>query len=243
MQERGGVWGFSSSDKTCIIILLFETNRQSIFSLHGAPESMLASISAVQSICALSLFFEPRTLSHMQSAVDQWAVLVWEYHLYSHHQIHPGGCPHYALLIYRRLAHGDDGNWFYWGLPYPSTPHHPLPFLPNSSASPRSNIPLLRHGGFVNCKVFSQCFFYVSRRRDGVIVNDGLWRENTDSSVDYIACAVGCDASVHMVWLCIQAWGSVYLKESRMMERSDSAECSCSGMAIGGSSQRNQGGQ
>lgn len=53
------------------------------------------------------------------SAVRQWAVLVRECHLYSHHQIHPGGCPHHALLIYQCLAHGDDANWFYYGLLYP----------------------------------------------------------------------------------------------------------------------------
>lgn len=39
----------------------------------------------------------------------------------------------------------------------------------------------------------------MSRRKDGLIVNDGLWREYTDSSTDCSACSARQEAMVHGV--------------------------------------------
>ena len=129
---------------------------------RSPPRSAAASISALQSICVLSLcgatHTHTHTHTHTWSTVCQWAAPVWECHLYSHHQIHPGGCPHQALLIYHRLARGDDGNWFYWGLPLDATT--PSPLLPYSSASTNSSILLHDHGNFISRKTIFIFFFF-----------------------------------------------------------------------------------
>lgn len=63
------------------------------------------SIYLCFSVClAPPLRFEAHMLTPL-SAVCQWAVLVWKCHLCSHHQIHPGGCPHTMPCLFISAWH------------------------------------------------------------------------------------------------------------------------------------------
>lgn len=80
----------------------------------------------------------------------------------------------------------------------------------------------------------------MSRRKDGLIVNDGLWREYADSSTDCSACSARQEAMVHGV-IARSGIRVFFSKEKmRVMEMSDTAECCCSGTAITGSIQMYQ---
>lgn len=179
---------------TCIIILSFATNKQCIVSLRGAPENMFASISAVQSICALSL-----SLSHTRSRTRtlQYASgQCWCENAICTHTIrstlaavHTMPCLfitawHMAVMVIDFIEAS------------PTPQHLTAPSL-------FSQTPLPLHTAASRCLTTaalttarSLFFLYVSRRPAGVIVNGGLWRECTDRSIDCIACAVRC---VHMV--------------------------------------------
>lgn len=134
-------------------------------------QRQLASISAVQSICELTLSpWHTHTLTH-NHAVCQWAVLVWKCHQYSHHHVRPGGCPHRALLIYHRLAHGGAGNWFYWDLHFPSAPQHSLTLIPSKlPCLSRTLLPNISPECLWQLLNLFLLFHYGSRRQPGVIV-------------------------------------------------------------------------
>lgn len=145
---------------------------------------MLASISAVQSICALSLSPATHSLTHTHTHTLQYANgQCWCENAICTHTIrstlaavHTMPCLfitawHMAMMVIDFIEAS-------------RTPQHlttpPLfsqtPLPPHTAAShclTRAALPTARSFLF---------FLYVSKRRDGVIVNGGLWREYADSS-------------------------------------------------------------
>lgn len=147
MQERGGVWGFLPLKN--LHNHPFIWNKQYIFRLQGTPESMLASISAFQAICALPLFRGTHTMQYASG--QRWCENAICTHTIRSTLAAVHTMPCLFITAWHMAMKVID---FIEASPTPQHLTAPSPSPLNSSASPHSSIPLPGHCSFVSCKIF-----------------------------------------------------------------------------------------
>lgn len=161
-------WWCVTQEKISIIIL-FDLEQTKPFQPSRSSKTRASIYLRLSAHLALS----GHVCSHQCCAERQWAVLVWERHLHSHHQIHPGGClnakPCLLIAAWHMVVMLIN---FIKPPPFKTSPTL-FPFLPNLLCVATQPHPAAWPQQLCHLKDFSPLFF-LSERWDIVIVNNGF---------------------------------------------------------------------